>query len=56
MNKYKIHNTKISQRMKNSKINLALIGCGKITGEKKHIYTICKNSEFINLSYTFFEL
>lgn len=34
------------------KINLALIGCGKIAGEKKHIDAICKNDEFINLIYT----
>ncbi len=34
------------------KINLALIGCGKIAGEKKHIDAICKNSELIELIYT----
>lgn len=36
----------------NEKINLALIGCGKIAGEKKHIDAICKNSNLIELIYT----
>jgi predicted dehydrogenase len=34
------------------KIKLALIGCGKIAGERKHIDAICKNSSLIELAYT----
>ena len=34
------------------KIKLALIGCGKIAGERKHIDAICKNSSLTELAYT----